>query len=406
MISRDEAWALLLPHLAPLPVIGVPRRRARGRVLAGEMTATVDVPSADVSAMDGYALAGDREAGARLPVAGRVAAGERPGRVLPEGAALKIMTGAPVPAGADRVIPFERTDRGAETVEIVRPVDAGANVRRRGEVMEAGSPLLAAGAPLSAEALALLATHGVGEVTVHQTPRVAVLTTGDEVLPPEADPEPGQLRDSHTDFLLAACAALGVEAQALGIAPDEPRELGRRLAAGLDDADVLLVGGGVSAGELDYVEPALADLGCRALFTSVSIQPGKPLTVAVRAAGDDPRGRRRLVFGLPGNPGSVMVTYHLFVRPALRRLMGHAGAEPHDRLQQGVLVAPASASKKRDLYLPARVAAREGVLEVEPLASRGSHDLLAHARGNALLYVPAESGEGGVGEACRVLVLD
>jgi len=112
------------------------------------------------------------------------------------------------------------------------------------------------------------------------------------------------------------------------------------------------------------------------------------------------------VFGLPGNPGSVMVTFHLFVHPALRRLMGHAEASPHDRLQNGVLVAPASASKKRDLYLPARAVVREGVVEVEPLAPRGSHDLLAHARSNALLFVPAESGESGVGDVCRVLVLD
>jgi len=406
MLPRDEAWSLLLPYLSPLPPTRLPRREARGRVLAEGVTATVDVPSADVSAMDGYAFAGDHAAGARLKVAGRIAAGERPGRELPEGAALKIMTGAPVPVGADRVIPFELTDRGAETVEITRPVDAGANIRRCGEVMETGAPLLAPGAVLTAEALALLATHGVGELAVHPAPRVAVLTTGDEVLPPEATPEPGQLRDSHTDFLTAGCAALGVEARALGIAPDEPAELARRLAAGLDDSDVLLVGGGVSAGELDYVEGTLADLGCRALFTSVAIQPGKPLTVAVRPAEEDAQGRQRLVFGLPGNPGSVMVTFHLFVRPALRRLMGHAAAAPHERLQTGVLAGSSSRAKKRDLYLPARAEVRDGVLAVEPLAPRGSHDLLAHARSNALLYLPAESGEGRVGEACQVLPLD
>ena len=406
MISRDEAWALLLPYLSPLPAERVPRRAARGRVLAAGVAATVDVPSADVSAMDGYALAGDREPRARLPVAGRVVAGAAPGRVLPEGAALKIMTGAPLPVGADRVAPFEHTDRGAETVEIARPVAAGANVRRRGEVMEAGAPLLAAGGSLTPEALALAATHGLGELTVHRSPRVAVLTTGDEVLTPEETPKPGQLRDSHTDFLVAACAALGVAAEPLGIAPDEPRELGRQLAAGLDAADVLLVGGGVSAGELDYVEEVLADLGCRSLFTSVAVQPGKPLTVAVRPAADDPHRRQRLVFGLPGNPGSVMVTFHLFVRPALARLHGHAAAAPHDRMLAGVLTAPVSAAKSRDLYLPARAVVRAGRFEVEPLAPRGSHDLLAHARGNALVYVPAETPAGEVGHACQVLVLE
>jgi molybdopterin molybdotransferase len=332
-------------------------------------------------------------------------AGDAPGAELPPGAALRIMTGAPVPAGADRVVPFEHTDRGLETVEIRQPVAPGANVRRRAEVLGRGDGLLPAGSRLTPEALALAAGHGHADLAVHRAPRVAVLPTGDEVVAPERVPAPGQLRDTHTDFLTAACAALGVDAEPLGIAPDEPAALTRLLRRGLDRADVLLVGGGVSAGELDYVEGVLAELGCRALFTAVAVQPGKPLVAALRPAEADPQGRRRLVFGLPGNPGSVMVTFQLFVRPALSRLLGDAAAHPHERLLSAVLAAPAPAAKGRDRYVPARVVAQDGVLRVAPLALRGSHDMTAHARGDGLLLVPAGSPAGAAGDPCRVLLL-
>jgi molybdopterin molybdotransferase len=355
--------------------------------------------------MDGYALHGDHPPATVLPVHGRVAAGDPPGATLPAGGALRIMTGAPVPAGADRVLPFEHTDRGLERVAIHEPVEAGANVRRRAEVLARGDELLAAGSRLTAEALALLAGHGYASLPVHRAPRVAVLPTGDEVVPPEEEPGPGQLRDTHTDFLVAACAALGVAAEPLGIAPDAADELRRLVERGLAAADVLLLGGGVSAGELDLVEGTLAELGCEALFTSLAVQPGKPLVAAVRAASADPHGRRRLIFGLPGNPGSVMVTFHLVVRPALRRLLGDVEAHPHDRLLAGVLSAAAPGAKSRQRYVPARVQTADGRLEVTPLSPRGSHDMSAHARADALLFLPPNAAPAAAGEPCRVLLL-
>lgn len=406
MISLTEAWNRLLPHLDPLPSEQLPRRAARGRVLAEPLAATVDVPPADLSAMDGYALAGEPTPGTRLPVDGRIAAGDPPGRVLPAGSAVRIMTGAPVPSGADRVIRFEHTDRGRDEVEIHQPEGDGANIRRRAEVLAAGAPLLAAGTPLTPEALALLAAHGHAELPVHRAPRVAVLPTGDEVVPPESTPGPGQIRDTHTDFLTAALAELGVPAEPLGIAPDAPEALRSLLATGLERADVVLVGGGVSAGELDHVEDVLADLGCEPLFTSVAVQPGKPLVVAVRAAAHDPGGRRRLVFGLPGNPASVMVTFRLFARPALARLLGRAAA-PLDGLVSGVLAAEAPGAKGRDRFLPARLeaaAAGDGRPRVRPVSQHGSHDMLAYAHGPALLLRPAGCAPGKIGEPCRVLL--
>lgn len=405
MIDLAAAWDRLVPYLTPLPAESRPRRKCLGRVLAADLTATVDVPHADVSAMDGYAYAGPLDGGATLPVGERIAAGDPPGRELPPGGALPIMTGAPLPAGADRVVRFEDTERLEGTrVEIRLPVALGANIRRRAEVLAVGDPLLPTGAALGPPALALAAAHGLAELPVHRDPTVAVLPTGDEVVPPEVEPGPGQLRDTHTDYLLAAGRRLGLAFRPLGIAPDEPAELRRLIAAGLDEADVLLVGGGVSAGELDFVEGALAELGCRALFTEVAVQPGKPLVVAVRDAADDPAGRRRLIFGLPGNPASVRVTYRLFVRPALERLRGRADASPLEALLAGELAAPAPGAKGRDRFVPASVEVVDGRLRVTPVVSRGSHDMTAPARAEWLLHVPADAPPRVAGEPCRVLL--
>lgn len=397
VIEPGEAWRRLIPHLEPLAPERLPRRRAVGRVLAEPLTATADVPAADVSAMDGYAVASPA-AGATLPVAGVIAAGDPPGARLPPGAALRIMTGAPVPAGADRVVPVEETDRGRERVVIERVPEAGAHVRRRAEIVAAGAELLPAGVPLTAGALALVAAHGHAEVTVHRAPRVALLVTGDEVVAPDAEPGPGQLRDTHTDFVLAAGAALGLEVASLGRAPDRRDELARRIEAGLAETDVLLISGGVSKGEFDLVEGVLGGLGCRPLFTSVAIQPGKPLTAV---AGPE-AGGPRLVFGLPGNPGAVMVGWWLFVRPALRRLLGHPDGWLHG-LVAGELAAPAPGGKQRHLFVPAVVAPEAGRLLVTPVAVRGSHDLAATARGTALLSVPPGVRPRRAGEPCAVL---
>jgi molybdopterin molybdotransferase len=395
MLSPEDAWARLAPHLAPLPEEIVPRRGAVGRVLATPLGARVDVPPADVSAMDGYALAGPAAPGERRPVAATVAAGDAPGFVLPAGGAARVMTGAPVPLGADRVLPVEETDGGREVVELRRAPEAGAHLRRRGEVVRAGEPLLAAGALLTPGALALLATHGYGELPVHRAPRVAVLTTGDELVPPATEPRPGQLRDSNTDFLLAAGATLGIACEPLGIAPDREEALVPLVERGLG-YDVLLVCGGVSAGEFDLVEPVLARLGCRTLFDAVAIQPGKPLVAAVH-----PRG---LVFGLPGNPASVMVGFWLFVRPALRRLLGAADGYWHGALA-GVLTAPLPAARGRTRFLPAEVAFGGGTIEVSPIPPKGSHDLAAYARGTALVRVPDGAPPAPAGAACEVLPL-
>ncbi len=395
MIHPDEAWQRIAARLAPLPPEALSRRSAQGRVLAHPLIATVDVPGLDVSAMDGYALPGTVAPGEHRPVAGTVVAGDSPGFELRPPAVARIMTGAPVPMGADRVVPIEQSDGGSETVVFRAEVAAGAHIRRRGEVLRTGDPLLPAGILLTPGALGLIATHGHPEVPVHRAPAVAVLTTGDEVVPPEAEPAPGQLRDSHTDFLLAAGSRIGLHFEALGIAPDRVDELRALVERGLR-SDVLLLCGGVSMGELDLVEGVLAELGCQAHFDAVAIQPGKPLVFATHSGG--------LVFGLPGNPASVMVAFWLFVRPALRRLMGVEDGWWSGALA-GTLAAPLPGSKSRDRFLPADAQAREGRLFVTPRSPKGSHDLAAFGVGNALVRVRAGAEPADTGAGCEVLLL-
>lgn len=402
MLHPDEAWQRIAQHCAPFPEVEVERWAGAGLVLARSLAATVDVPANDVSAMDGYALAGAVPPGEPRPVATTLAAGDAPGFVLEPPAVARIMTGAPVPHGADRVIPVEMSRTGDEgdrddrsSVVFQAAAGPGDHIRRRGEVVQIGSPLLPAGALLTPGALALLATHGHAALPVHRPPSVAILTTGDEVVPAEAEPGPGQLRDSHTDFLTAAGATLGLRFHPLGIAPDREEPLALLIESGLQ-FDVLLLCGGVSKGEFDFVEGVLQEHGCTIHLDGVNIQPGSPLVFATHPGG--------LVFGLPGNPASVMVTFWLFVRPALRRLLGFKGDWWSDFLP-GVLTHPLPGAGPRDRFIAAEIELREGTIRATPYPPKGSHDLAAYAHGSGLVRVRAGAGPAPAGAACEVLLL-
>ena len=405
MLSPEDAWAAVAAEAETLGSERATRAAAVGRVLAEGLTATVDVPAHDVSAMDGFALGGDVEPGAVLPVGGIVAAGDPPGAELRPGTALRIMTGAPTPAGADRVIPIEQTEfdagaagtAGTGAVRIVETVPAGRHIRRQAEVTAAGGPLLAEGELLTPGGAGVLATHGIHEARVVRRPTVATLSTGDEVVPAEAEPGPGQLRDSHRDFLRAALSQLGIEARSLGIARDDPAELRAKVERGLD-ADVLLISGGVSMGEFDFVEQVLGDtgVGCRILFDAVAIQPGKPVVAA--------RHDRGWVFGLPGNPASAMVTYWLFVRPLLRRMTGIDDGYWRGALR-GRLKGGLPPAKGRDRFLPCRLDTSSGEVLVDPRPPLGSHDLVAYGAGAGLVRVPKFSAPAVAGDPCEALPL-
>ena len=382
MLACEEVWRRIEPATAPRGSERLARAAALGRVLARPLVAAADLPAADVSALDGFALAGAVAAGAVLPVAATAAAGAPPGRPLAPGSAVEIWTGALVPPGADRVVGVEQTaPAGAGRIRILEPPAPGHAIRRGGEVARAGAVLAAVGTPLTPATLALAASQGCAELEVHRAPRVAFLVTGDEVLPPESVPAPGQLRDSHSDFLLAAGRRLGLAFEALGHSPDHPGRLGARLRDALDGSDVVLTCGGVSMGGADHVRAVLEDLGCEIGLHGVAMQPGKPLLVARRA--------ETLVFGLPGNPASVMVAFRVFVRPALERMLGRAAAFWSDAVEVA-LEGPIPAGRGRDRFLPAR---REGPRAARPLEARGSHDLLAF--GLADLLVRARPGDPG-----------
>lgn len=396
MITPEEAWRRIAKEVEPLEVVERNRVEAGGFVIGRALEARVNVPATDVSAMDGYALAGDAGADGDFEVVGIIAAGDSPGFELPPDRAVRIMTGATVPENADRVVPIEETNGGVDHVVVSSDPGPGRHIRRQGEVLRSGRPLLERGALLTPGALGLLATHGFAKVPVVSEPSVAILTTGDEVVSPETTPAPGQLRDSHTDFLSAAARATTSNVTPLGIVEDDAVAIAERVEEGLL-ADVLLVSGGVSMGEFDLVEGVLREAGCDFLFDSVSIQPGKPLVVARHEGG--------LVFGLPGNPASAMVCFWLFVRPALRRLRGL-----RDEFWQGALSArslePLPGSRGRDLFLPAEVRFEQGEPLARTVPPRGSHDLAAYARGTALARIPASSEPAPAGSRCEVLPLE
>lgn len=402
MMRPEEAWTCLEPYLHPLASETIALQAAHGRVLAGPLNATLDVPGTDVSAMDGFAVAGAVVPGEPVPITGSVFAGDRPGLAVAQGQAARIMTGATVPRGADRIIPVElaevdaaTSDTGAPVVRFSRSTETGAHIRRRAEIMRRGEALLGPGELLTPGALGLVATHGISRVEVHRAPRVAVLATGDEVVSPEEEPQPGQLRNSNTPFLVAAGAGLGLAFTSLGIAADRRDDLHAKIEAGMA-YDILLLSGGVSMGEHDLVEGVLQELGASPLFDAVAMQPGKPLVAAHHAGG--------LIFGLPGNPASVMVAFWLFVRPALRRLLGLRDGFWHGALG-GRLVSPAPGAKDRDRFLPAEVSFEGTLPMVSPRPPRGSHDLAAYGGGTALLRIRPNAEPAAAGAACEILPL-
>ncbi len=322
-LSVAEAQATILENARPLPPETVATIDAQDRVLAEPVASSRTLPPADCSAMDGYAVRRADLAGAtserpvRLPVAFEVAAGGAADRPLEPGSAARIFTGAAVPDGADAVVRQEDTRAEADDVWVEIEPTPREHIRDAGEDIAVGDRVLEAGDRLRAPQLGLLASLGRSVVEVHQRPRVAVLSGGDELVEPDGDVSGGRIVSSNSYTLAAQCREVGAEPMYLGIARDRPEDLERRLRAGLD-AHCLVSSAGVSVGDHDHVRPVLEKLGCRLVFWGVNMKPGFPLTF-----GRFEEGRGPLVFGLPGNPVSASVTFELFVRPVLLRLAGH-----------------------------------------------------------------------------------
>jgi molybdopterin molybdotransferase len=397
MTPFEEALEIVLRETSPLPDEEVALEDALGRVLAGDVRSDLDLPGFDRAAMDGYALRAADVAGApvALDVVGEVRAGEWPELEVGSGQAVRIMTGAPVPRGATAVQQVEKTRPLDEfRVTILSPVDEGGNVAPRGSEVRAGDRVLERGRTIDPAAVGVLASSGCARVRVGRRPVVALLVTGDEIADVAATPRPGQIRNSNGPAVAALARLAGAEVRLLGTAPDRQEAIESALRGGLP-ADVLVVSGGVSAGDYDLVEPALLALGACFLFTKVAIKPGAPLVFG--------RLGNALVFGLPGNPVSAQVTFELFVRPALLKLQGaRVLCRPRVTVE---LLSPVKNRSGRKSHLPVRLRWQDGRFVARPVRSMGSGDLVAHARANALVVIEADRTEAAAGERAEAILL-
>ncbi|MBI4425754.1 MAG: molybdopterin molybdotransferase MoeA [Elusimicrobia bacterium] len=386
MIGPDEALRLVLENARALEEEAAPLAESLGRVLARDLRASQDLPPFDGSAMDGFAvrtqdcLTAAPAAPVTLRVRETLRAGHRARLGLEAGEAARIMTGAPLPPGADAVVPQEVADADARgCVRLTRAPAAGEHVRRHGEDVQAGRLILAKGARVRPYEVALLAAQGQASVPVARRPAVSVLATGDELAEPSAGLTHGMIRDSNGPALAAAVSRWGAVPLPQGTAPDEPAALREALERSLRACDVLLVSGGVSVGDFDLTKAALAELGFQEIFWRVAIKPGKPLLFGLCA--------RRLVFGLPGNPVAALVCVEEFVRPALERLQGHAPRHPSYHLS-GKARNDYPAAPDRRHYLFCR-AERDGAgYGLEILRPQGSAMLGMACRANALALAP------------------
>lgn len=384
--------------LGPTPVQELPTAECLGRALAEDLTAPVALPPFDNSAMDGYAIRAADLAGADaepvlLPVTADIPAGRVDVPALLPGEAHRIMTGAQVPRGADAVVPVERTDAGTEQVRISAEVRAGAHIRRGGEDVTTGSTVLSAGTALSAAHLGVAAAVGAARLPVHRPARVLVLSTGSELVEPGEALRPGQIYESNGLMLAAAVREAGAEATLLRFVPDDVPAFHAALQPHLAGTDLVLTSGGVSAGAYEVVKDALTGDGME--FSKVAMQPGMPQGAGRYRGGP-------AVAALPGNPVSSLVSFEVFVRPALRSAAGHAHA--HRPVRRAVLTEEISkpAGKRqfrRGLFDPAA-----GTVTLQ--GGPGSHLLSALAGANCLLDIPEEITELPLDSAVDVMLLD
>lgn len=405
MISRADAVRHVLDRVEPLPAVEVPVPAAAGLVLAEDVTAPHPVPPFANTAMDGVAVrAADTADGAVLRLVGTVAAGDSGAVEVGAGEAVRIMTGAPVPPGADAVVMVELcTFAGSgtsETVTVGRAVPVGNHIRPVGDDIVAGSVVLPTGTQVGPGAIALLRTVGRSAVRVHPRPRVGVISTGDELVEPPTELGPGQIYDSNRAALVALLVGSGFDAVDLGLVRDDESAIEAALVDGVTRCDAVLSSGGVSMGDFDFVKTVLDRIGDMA-WMQIAIKPAKPFAFGTIAAG----GRAVPVFGLPGNPVSSMVSYELLARPGLRRMAGH------ERVERPTLTVVAGEDFRRRPdgkvhFARVVVSTGEGNRYVARSAGgQGSHHLGAMAHANALAVI--EDGDGvAAGDLVEVLLVE
>lgn len=400
MLSVADAIQIVKDQTQILPIEKLALAKASGRFLAEDVIADSDLPPFDRSQMDGYAVraAETQNAPVQLRIVGESAAGRGWHNTMRAGEAVRIMTGAPLPSGADSVQQVELTqDVEPDLVEIQQPVPVGRSIVLRGTEVKRGELVLNSGLHINAAIVAALASFGYSEVQVRRRPRVAVLATGSELVSVAQQPGPDQIRDSNNYSIGAYAELAGAVVERLPLAGDEIELLKRQIAEAAENADAVITSGGVSMGVYDFTKAAVKELGCEVFFERVSLRPGKP-TVFARL----PNGT--LVFGLPGNPVSVSVTFNLFARPALLKMQG--ASEPTMPEERAVLAKSVKGSAERESYLPASLRTdAKGQLLAEALKWGGSSDFVAFTRATALLIVPQGVAELEAGTIVRVVRL-
>lgn len=400
MISVEEAQAKVLEGVTPLGMETADLAECVGRVLAQNLVAPHDLPPFDNSAMDGYALRAEDTASAtpdapvRLRIVGESAAGKGYSTGLQPMEAVVINTGAPMPAGANTVLPVEQAQLEGDHLRIDAPIKPGMHVRPKGHDIAAGTPLLEAGTRLGLQHIGLLAALGLSPLQVYQRPRVALLATGSELLPYNAPLRPDAIRDSNSLILRLWLESRGVHCIFADTVPDDLPLITRWLERALREADVLILTGGVSVGERDLVKPALQELGVETVFWRVNMKPGKPILFAKHYG--------RTIFGLPGNPLAVVVGMLVFVLPYLNALEGET--QPLPRYVTARLKTPVRKKGSRAEFQTARLCAMpDGILSVTPTPAQGSSLLGSLAQANAFIYLPP--GEGAYAEGTLVKAL-
>ena len=396
-LSVEEARERILSVVHPLEPENVPILEACGRVLAEEIVADRDIPPLANSAMDGYAVQGAdvAQAPARLQVIGKVAAGHLAEIAVRPGTAMRIMTGAPIPTGADTVVRFEDTHTDGETIEVQVAYKKGKNVRPAGEDVSAGQTVMTAGKVLRPQEIGMLAAVGRTNVMVIRRPRVAILATGDEVVPPDRIPAPGQIRNANSYTVAAQVQQYGGIPLLLGIARDQEELIRRGMRDALvQRADMIITSGGVSVGDFDLVKQVLAAEG-QMHFWSLNMKPGRPLAFGM--VDDVP------LVGLPGNPVSAMVSTLIFVRPALRKMQGFA-AWPL-RVVQARLVDAIRRKDRRRHYLRVRLHETNAGLEATLTGDQGSGILNSLVMADGLAIIPEDTDHFPAGETVNVILL-
>jgi molybdopterin molybdotransferase len=400
MLSVAEARDFVLKSIREVDVRALPILGALGLTLGQDIVASDNIPPFDNSAMDGYAVkeedirTASRDKPASLKVVGDLPAGKAPGGALGGGEAVRIMTGAPIPEGADTVVPVEMTEPDGERVLVMEYLSTGANVRRAGEDVKAGRTVLRTGTLIGPPELGMLASLGHAEVSCYRRAVAGIISTGDELLPVDSELAPGKIRDSNSYTVYAMVKEAGAEPLRLGIVGDQAEALEKAILDNVDRVDLFVTSGGVSVGDYDMVKDVLDKVG-EMNFWKVAMRPGKP-----QAFG---HVKGKPLFGLPGNPVSVMVSFEQFVRPALLKMMGRRDLfRPR---VDAVLDTPLGRKKGRAEFIRVIVEWRDGCYHARVTGPQGSGILTSMVAGNALAVLPADAGRVEAGELVQVELL-